>query len=446
MKTFGRREFVRWGASSLAWAAGSRLALSRSAADKISVGVIGYGRQGNWNMRDFMKQSEVVVAAVCDVYEPHRNKGVADAKAEGHNPDAYNDFRHILDRKDIDAVIVSTPDHWHALQSVWACQAGKDVYVEKPIATTIVEGRKMVTAARRYNRVVQVGTQQRSADHFQQVVELVRAGALGQVSEVRTWNFGNQFPNGMGNVPDSEPPAGLDWDLWLGPARKVPYNANKFGVHPGRFSTFRWFWDYAGGMMTDWGVHWIDIVQWAMNVDAPKKVSAWGGKLGLRDNRETPDTLEVIFQYPSFVMTYSNRELNGRGPVISQATGHKGGGILIHGTKGTLFCDRAGFEIIPEKKGGTRDIPGVPQTEAMIVKGVERHEQHVRNFLDCIKSRQRPISDIENGHTSTTTCHLGNIAYRLGRSIEWDSQGEEIHGDAAARRLLNRQYRKPWKL
>src|SRR5262249_31704000 len=157
----------------------------------------------------------------------------------------------ILDRKDIDAVIVSTPDHWHALQTVWACQAGKDVYVEKPIATSIVEGRKMVDAARHHQRVVQGGTQQRSAEHFQKVVELVRGGAVGQVSEVRTWNFGNSFPDGMGNAPDSDPPPGLDWDLWLGPAKKVPFNANKFGVRPDRFSTFRWFWDYAGGMMTD---------------------------------------------------------------------------------------------------------------------------------------------------------------------------------------------------
>lgn len=446
MKSVGRREFVKWGVTGLATVATSRLAIGRSPSDKIVVGIIGYGRQGDWNTRDLLKQPDAAVAAVCDVYEPYLTKAVADAKQRDQNPEAYKDFRRILDRKDIDAVIVSTPDHWHALQTVMACQAGKDVYVEKPIATSIAEGRKMVDAARRYNRVVQVGTQQRSGEHFQQAVDLVRHGAIGQVSEVRTWNFGNEFPDGMGAAADSDPPPGLDWDMWLGPASKVPFNQNRFGVRPDRFSTFRWFWDYAGGMMTDWGVHWIDIVQWAMDVEAPTKISAYGGKFGLRDNRETPDTLEVIFQYPNFVLIYSYRDLNSRGPIISETTKLKGGGILFHGTKGTLFCDRQGFEIIPERAKGTREKPGEPLMEEMSAKGVEGHERHVRNFLDCVKSRQRPISDIEIGHLSTNVCHLGNIAYRSGHAIAWDSKKEKISDDANASKYLQREYRKPWKL
>ena len=165
----------------------------------------------------------------------------------------------------------------------------------------------MVEAARRYKRIVQLGTQQRSGLHFQKAVELVRRGAIGKVSFIRTWNYGNSFPEGIGNPPDGDPPSDLDWDLWLGPAPKVPFNANRFGVHPERFSSFRWFWHYAGGMMTDWGVHLLDIVQWAMNVEGPSGISAQGGKLYLQDNRETPDTLQVTYQYPGFVCVYENR-------------------------------------------------------------------------------------------------------------------------------------------
>ena len=196
--------------------------------------------------------------------------------------------------------------------TVMACQAGKDVYVEKPTSVAIAEGRKMVEAARKYNRVVQVGTQQRSAKHFQQAAKLVQDGGIGKVAAVRCWNVGNQFPDGIGNPPDSDPPADLDWDLWLGPAPRRPFNANRFGVVPTNFSYFRWFWDYAGGMMTDWGVHLIDIVQMAMKVDAPTSVSAVGGKFCLTDNRETPDTILASYQYPGFVMTYENRTTNGR--------------------------------------------------------------------------------------------------------------------------------------
>jgi predicted dehydrogenase len=346
----------------------------------------------------------------------------------------------MLDRKDIDVVFVSTPDHWHALNAVMACQAGKDVYVEKPISITIDEGRKMVEAARRHNRVVQVGTQQRSGKHFQKAVEIVRSGKLGKISFVRTWNFGNQHPNGIGNPADSEPPKNLDWDMWLGPAPKVPFNANRFGVSPDRFSSFRWFWDYAGGMVTDWSVHLLDIVQWAMNVDYPSDVSATGGKFYLQDNRETPDTIVVTWNYPGFVCTYENRECNGN------ALNGKGYGITFHGTEGTLFVDRSGFELFPETRRESRDKV-VNRTEPM--KGENsnsQHEDHVRNFLECVKSRNKPICDIEIGHRTTSTALLANIAYRTGRRIVWDGTNERIVGDREASRFLSKAYRKPWSL
>ena len=404
------------------------------ANDRIVVGVIGTGRMGQSNLNDFVKQTDVEVASLCDVFAPNLDK--AAQKAE--KADRHKDFRRVLDRKDIDAVIVATPDHWHSPAMIMACQAGKDVYVEKPISVTIEEGRRMVAAARRYNRIVQVGTQQRSGLHFQKAVEIVRSGKLGKISFVRTWNFGNQYPAGIGSPPDSDPPEGLDWDTWLGPAPKVKFNANRFGVSPDRWSSFRWFWDYAGGMMTDWGVHLIDIVQWAMNVEYPSRVSATGGKLCLQDNRETPDTLFVTYQYPGFVCTYENRECNG-----SSING-QGYGIMFHGTEGTLYVNREFYEIMPEKKPGPDKKP-VDRMEPIKDKSSNnQHLDHVRNFLDCVKSRQRPISDIEIGHRSTSACLLGNVAYRSGQSITWDGKTEQIANSKEATRYLSRAGRKGW--
>jgi len=404
------------------------------ANDRIVVGVIGTGRMGQSNLNDFVKQTDVEVAALCDVFAPNLDR--ATQKAE--KADRHKDFRRVLDRKDIDAVIVATPDHWHSPAMIMACQAGKDVYVEKPISVTIEEGRRMVAAARRYNRIVQVGTQQRSGLHFQKAVEIVRSGKLGKISFVRTWNFGNQYPAGIGSPPDSDPPEGLDWDTWLGPAPKVKFNANRFGVSPDRWSSFRWFWDYAGGMMTDWGVHLIDIVQWAMNVEYPSRVSATGGKLCLQDNRETPDTLFVTYQYPGFVCTYENRECNG-----SSING-QGYGIMFHGTEGTLYVNREFYEIMPEKKPGPDKKP-VDRMEPIKDKSSNnQHLDHVRNFLDCVKSRQRPISDIEIGHRSTSACLLGNVAYRSGQSITWDGKTEQIGNSKEATRYLSRAGRKGW--
>jgi predicted dehydrogenase len=323
--------------------------------------------------------------------------------------------------------------------TVMACQAGKDVYVEKPSSVAIAEGRKMVEAARKYGRVVQVGTQQRSASHFQEAVRLVREGHLGTVTSVRTWNVGNQSPDGIGNPPDSDPPAGLDWDLWLGPAAKCPFNANRFGVVPDNYSYFRWFWDYAGGMMTDWGVHLIDIVQWAMQVDAPLAASASGGKFLLTDNRETPDTLIATFQYPTFVLTYENRTCNGRA-----VNGH-GYGIEFYGSDGTLFVDREGFELLPETRKVGTDI--VKRAEPVTRASVPDNPTHARDFLDAMKSRRKPICDIEIGHRSTSTAILGNMAFRSGSTVVWDAKTERVANDnAKAAELVERAYRAPWVL
>jgi len=420
-----RREFLKnAGAAAAAAAVVGPTLLSeraRGANDRIVVGAIGCGGMGSSDMSDFKANPDVEIAAVCDVDRHRLQEAVQKA---GGKAEAYSDFRKLLERKDIDAVIVATPDHWHALPTIHACEAGKDVYVEKPVATTVAEGRAMVDAARRYGRVVQVGMQQRSGAHFQRAVEIVRSGALGTITLCRTWNVGNETPEGIDNPPDCDPPPELDYDMWLGPAPKRPYNPNRSHY------SFRYFWDYAGGKITDWGTHLIDIIHWAMGVDAPLAVAASGGKYAVRDNRETPDTMEAAYDYPGFTMVYSYRGCNGR-PLDG-----RGYGMQFHGTNGTLFVDREGFEVVPEEG----------RMEAVSGGGSAQHEPHVRNFLDCVKSRARPISDIESAHRSTIAPHLGNIALLTGRKIHWDRDQEQILDDPAANRLLSRPYRAPWHL
>ena len=274
-----RRDFIKRAALTTGAVSMSMAGISTNnvlgANDRIRLGVVGTGKQGRDNMKHFMKHG-VEVAAVCDVYQPNLNEGLADA---GGKAKTFKDYRNVLDDKEIDVVLVATPDHWHALPEVDACKAAKDVYVEKPISVVVEEGQKMVAAARAHQRVVQVGLWQRSNLHFQKAVELVQGGVLGKVSFVRTWNYGNRYPDGYGTYPDSDPPPGLDWDFWLGPAPMVPYNFNRFGVAPGRWSTFRYFYDYANGWPGDWGVHLLDIVQWAMRVDGPHTITA-SGKIG----------------------------------------------------------------------------------------------------------------------------------------------------------------------
>jgi predicted dehydrogenase len=402
----------------------------RGANDRVSAAFIGMGRMGTGNLEYAMRQPNLQVAALCDVYQPNLDAAMAKAGAKGQSPRAVHDFREILADKSIDIVNISTPDHWHAYMTVEACKAGKDVYVEKPVCLVVEEGRKMVEAARKYNRVVQAGTMQRSAVHFQQACDIVRRGELGKVAFVRTWNYGNSPAEGIGNPPDGDPPAGLDWDMWLGPAPMRPFNRNRFGVDPKEFSRFRWFWDYAGGMMTDWGVHWLDIVQMAFDEAMPRSVSSMGGKLWFTDNRETPDTLQVTYEYPGFVATYENRNSNG------QSMFNKDGGILFHGNKATMYLDRDGYRVIPEGKGG----------KAVEVKSTSSGNlNHWANFLECVRTRQRPASDIEKCFRSTSTCLLGNVALRSQIRLDWDER-ELTVAQTAARGLLTREYRAPWKL
>jgi predicted dehydrogenase len=445
-----RREFV-------ATLAGSAMA---AAGEPVRVGIIGVGSRGTYELEVCSRLKDAKVVAIADVYQPLVDKAVAYTKGEAAG---YQDFRRILERKDIDAVFVSTPDHWHAPIAIMACQAGKDVYCEKPLSHTMHEAQMMVKAARKYNRVVQTGSQQRSAPHFQKVVELIQRGHIGKISSIECWNTENDMPEGAGAPPDGAPLPGLDWEMYLGPAPKVAYNRNRY------IWNYRWFWDYSGGMMTDWGPHHMDIIQWAMKVDGPLSASAVGGRYCLKDNCQTPDTLMTIFEYPGFVVRYSMRMGNSR------RIEARPNGIAFYGTNGTLIVDRSSWEVVPEnaprypndfdrieaflKDGNvawpagydrTKRVAAAPKCEAMGETGLKIdpscQEAHVQNFLDCVRSRQRPVADVEIGYRSVSACHAGVIAYKLQRKVLWDAKEETFPGDAAAQALMTKKYRAPWAL
>jgi len=407
------------------------------ANDRVRVGAIGTGREGVSNLKAFQRQGAEIVA-VCDVFAPNLEKGKT---AAGEGAATYTDFRRLLDDKTIDLVINSTPDHWHALPTIMACQAGKDVFVEKPLAVAVEEGKAMVAAARKYQRVVQVALWQRSNAHFQQAAQIVRQGLLGKVTFVRTWNYSNGSPLGIGNPPDSDPPAGLDWDMWLGPAPKVPFNANRFGVREERWSTFRHFWDYSNGMLGDWAVHLVDIVQWALDTPGPVAITGVGQKHAVKDNAETPDTLQATFEYPDFVCTYENRQANGNSMF------GKGYGIEFHGTEATMFLNRSGFEVFPETRKGADD-KDVARSASMRMDQVDDGlVNHAGNMLECMKTRKRPACDIEDGQHSSATCLLGVVALRSRERLEFDPVKQELkNASGAARKLFGREYRAPWKL
>jgi predicted dehydrogenase len=395
---------------------------------KIRLGVIGCGGQGQDDLKTFLPNLEVDCVVIADVNEVKTAKGAEICEAaRGKKPDMVKDFRRVLDRKDVDIVLIATPDHWHALPTVQACQAGKDIYVEKPLAKTIDEGHAMLEASRKHNRIVQMGSQWRSCKHIIEAAEMVKSGQLGKVNMVRGWAYLDWLPT-IGNPPDCPPPPGVDYDFWLGPAPLRAFNPNRFDFN------FRWFWDYAGGLMTDWGVHLINMMLMGMGPEGPLSVSSTGGKYKFEDNSETPDSQVTVYQFPSYILVWEHKA------GLNNGLNSRSWGVEWNGTEGTIILNDEGYQVIPEKKGaGNLDAVKKPGS------GNPR-PAHVRNFLDCVKSRQQPVLNLEIGHHVSTVAHLGNIAYRTGRKLTWDSAAQKIVDDPGADKLVGVKYRTPWEL
>ena len=407
----------------------------KGANDRVAVGYIGLGAMGSGNLGYGMKVPEVQVAALCDVYQPHLERAQAAARKNNFEPKTFTDFRQLMADKSIDAVCISTPDHWHAYMTVEACKQGKDVYVEKPSCVYIDEGPKMVEAARKYKRVVQAGTMQRSGGYFQKAKEIAKNGDLGQISFAHTWQAGLvKSKEGWGTPGDSEPPAGLDWDMWLGPAEKVPFNKNRFGVGVTTFPTFRYFWDYAGGAMTDWGVHLIDPIHQCLGEPMPLAINAFGRKFYIEDNTETPDSMMATWEYPGFLMSYESRTLNNLAPFMNQ-----GAGTSIHGTEATVIVNRQGCWFIPNKdKSAAQTWEKNPEMAQMNVP-------HWKNWIECIRTREKPTSEIETCVRSSSSCILANLSMRHKMRLDWDEKNWTVKQDAV-KPYLKSHYRSPWKL
>jgi predicted dehydrogenase len=419
------------------------------ANDRVRLGFIGVGNRGDQLLDAFLVHKDAEIVALCDVYQPYLD---AARKKVGSEPKCYHDYRQLLDQKDIDAVVIATPDHWHALQFVAACRAGKDVYVEKPLSLTIGEGQKMAAVAKETQRITQVGLHRRSSANITEAVKLVRDGAIGKVTVAKCYHLRNESPFGIGKPADCDPPPGLDWEMWLGPAPKVPYNPNRC------LYKFRWFSDYSGGQLTNFGTHYLDVIQWALGHDAPKGVFALGGKYAVEDNRDIPDTMEVVWEYDGgtlVTMSQYNASASPGNPT-------PGWELELRGTKGTLLMQEGrGFQVIPEKvrmqelpalsplarKENAEQSRSVRQAmEPISSKGNAETADHARNFLDCLRTRKPTNCPVEVGHRSTSATLLAKIALRRGRYLTWDAKQERVTNDDEANRLLNYEYRAPWRL
>jgi len=459
-----RRSFLVTTAGLTLAGAHSYAASAASPNNTINVAIIGCGNQGFWHLNAFPQCREVRIAAVCDV----NAKRMAEARqqAGGEKVFASSDYRKLLERKEIDAVIIATADHWHALPAIHACQAGKDVYVEKPLATSIGEGRAVVRAARKYKRIVQIGTQQRTWPHYIEAMDLIRSGALGEISEVKVWDYDYVYP-GFGCPPDSEPPPELDWEMYLGPSPKVPYNVNRYngtalsgaritaspkGLYAATgytFPTHHLFFDYGGGWPVDWGVHHYPIVHCALGVEAPVAATGVGGFFTFeKTNIEWPETFEGILEYPAgpvakkgFLLQYSSR-LGCRREQVCH-------GKCFFGTEASLLLHRAGYTVTPESRKKKIAMKGKEQTVDNTYAGnvhVESVLAHAKVFLESMRTRKRPPADVEFGHRGTNPGHLMNIAWRVGRKIRWDAAKEVVLDDPEANALVTKSYRAPWKL
>jgi predicted dehydrogenase len=459
-----RREFI---AKSALTTAGVSIGLNaftsvqtsriKGANDKIRMGFIGLGNRGSQLLQWFMENEDVEVVALCDAYEPYTTRdrstvnqrwldtGKVPKMGEdfGKNVKRYTDFCDLLAQKDIDAVCIATPDHWHAAQTIMAVQAGKDVYVEKPLTATIAEGRAMVNAQKTSGQVVGVGLNRRGSSLYQQLAKEVQNGKIGKVLSASAFRISNMFPNGIGNFQDEMPPKGFDWDMWLGPRAARPYQYN---IAP---YFFRWWQDYSS-QMGNWGVHFMDVIRWMMGEQAPVAISAHGGKYVLTDDRTIPDTMDIIFEFASGANVKFSIYEGTSGKGIS------GGEVELRGTKGILTADQNKYSIDPGKAGQFQDWDKlVEPVDFEIGNGVSFGDigsrenttgRLISNFLDCVKTRETPWCPLEEGHRSTSFAHLANISLAMQQRLEWDAKNERFTNSEKANELLSYEYRKPWKL
>ena len=430
-----RRQFLQSSSTYLAGAGlasmlpSDLLALKKriASSDKIRIGAVGINGMGWSDLTNVLKDPRAQCIALCDVDKKVLDNRTAELAKRSINVSTANDYRKLLDNKDIDAIIIGTPDHWHCSIMAEACEAGKDVYVEKPAGNSIMECRAMEAAQKKYNRVVQVGQWQHSNKHYADAMAFVHSGKLGNVRLVKAWAY-QGWMKPVDVKPDSAPPPGVDYDMWLGPALKRPFNENRFHFN------FRWFWDYAGGLMTDWGVHMIDYALLGMKAPVPKAIMAAGGKFAYPDDAsETPDTLTTVFEFEGFNLQWEH------------ATGIDGGpygrnhGVAFIGNNGTLVVDRGGWEVIPENK----KMEAVPLQK----KSDDGLLLHTANFLDVIQSRKLEDlrTPIQVGSHVATVCQMGNIAYRTGKKLYWDSVTNKFT-DNDANKFLAAEYHNGYKM
>jgi predicted dehydrogenase len=442
MDRFTRRDFAR--------SAGLATALSYSrimgANDRLRMGYIGLGNRGDQVHDAFLEHGDQQTVAVCDLRDDYMDFAIKKSRA---TPKKYQDYKKLLEDKDVDAVVIATPDHWHAIMFIDACHAGKDVYVEKPLSLTVAEGRRMVEVARQTSRVTQVGINRRSAAFCKEAADFVRSGGIGHVSVARAYHVMNSWPHGIGNPVDSAPPDPAMWDQWLGPAPHKPYNQNRM------FYDFRWFYDYSGGQLTNFGVHYMDQMRWCLGKEAPKSVVAMGGKYVVKDNREIPDTMEVIWDFDGTLMMFAQYNANS-------APGNvQGSDMELRGTKGTMYIHGNRWEVVPDKVTDKISYARTPldresekayrpsfkpAMEPKKMSGSQDTAFHARNFLDCVKSRAKCNCDIEIGHRSTSATLIANIAHRTKTYLEWDAKAERFTNHEAANKYLQYKYRAPYKL
>jgi predicted dehydrogenase len=401
-----------------------RRAMCAVANERIALGFIGGHNHGRGLSTRLIKAGGEI-KTFCDL-DPAVIAKVSPemAAAQGKTPAPENDYRRMLEDKDIDAVVICAPDHWHTIMAIEACQAGKDVYVEKPLSQTIKEGHWIREAARKYNRVMQVGTQRRSMEHFAEATDYVASGKLGKLCMIKAWMC--QVRGDIGRPADGSPPPGVDYDRWLGPAPKRAFNSNRFHYN------WRFFWDYGNSELGNQGVHMLDVAIWAIQKMRglenclPTRISGTSGIYWLDDAKEVPDTQALTYDYGNFLLTWELRSFARHNPIEGTTAG-----TGFYGTEGTLILDGQGWKVIGKDR--------TPGPSGKFVGG-----SHEQNFLECVKSRKRPNSDVEIGRLSTTLCHLGNVCTHLKREVRFDPKTETFGSDREANALLTRQYRKPY--